>query len=63
MDPVTYMESISPEALEPYAGKWVAIRDLAVVASADSLDELRRNPDVVRDDAVYVVPGTWNTLF
>jgi hypothetical protein len=42
--------------LENYAGKWVAIRDGEVVASADSLEERRENPDVRREDTVYIVP-------
>jgi hypothetical protein len=43
-------------ALDKYAGKWVAIRHGEVVAAADSLEELRADPEVRRTDAVYVVP-------
>jgi Family of unknown function (DUF5678) len=39
-----------------FAGKWVALRGGQVIASADSLEELRENEQVTRDDAVYVVP-------
>jgi len=46
----------SPEVLAGYEGKWVAIRDDKVIASAETLSELRANPDVRREDAVYVVP-------
>jgi hypothetical protein len=53
---------LTAEELEAYAGKWVAIRDGAVVAAADSLQELRAHPEVRREDAVYVVPES-STLF
>jgi hypothetical protein len=42
--------------MEQYAGKWIAIRGDEVVASADSLEELRANDQVSRDDDVWVVP-------
>jgi len=42
--------------VEQYAGTWVAIRGDQVVASADSLEELRANDQVSRNDAVWVVP-------
>jgi Family of unknown function (DUF5678) len=45
-----------PEDVGQYAGKWVALRGDEVIASADSLAELRENEQVTRDDAVYVVP-------
>jgi hypothetical protein len=45
-----------PEDVAQYAGKWVALRGGEVIASADSLEELRENEQVTRDDAVYVVP-------
>jgi hypothetical protein len=45
-----------PEGVEQYAGKWIAIRGDEVVASADSLEELRANELVSRNDAVWVVP-------
>ena len=50
-----------PQDVEQYAGKWIAIRGDQVVASADSLEELRANEQVSRDDAVWVVPepGTY----
>lgn len=44
------------EGLAEYAGRWVAIRDGKVIAAADSLEQLRENPDVRREDTVYVVP-------
>jgi hypothetical protein len=49
-------QTFDPSALEGYEGKWVAIRDGAVVAAAETLELLRTNPEVRRDDAVYVVP-------
>lgn len=48
--------AIDQEMLEQFAGQWVALRDGHVVAAAATLKELRRNPDVRRADAVYVVP-------
>ena len=50
-----------PKDAERYAGKWVAIRGDEIVAGADSLEELRANELVSRDDAVWVVPepGTY----
>jgi len=34
---------LSPEALRPYAGKWIAARECRVIAAADSLDDLLRD--------------------
>jgi hypothetical protein len=48
--------ALSLEALGQYAGQWVALRDGQVVAAAETLEELRENPGVRRDDAVFVVP-------
>ena len=45
-----------PKGAERYAGKWVAIRGDEIVAGADSLEELRANELVFRNDAVWVVP-------
>ena len=53
---LTEQQAIPPAAFDDYPGKWIAVRDGAVVASADSLGELRANPEVTREDAVYVVP-------
>jgi hypothetical protein len=47
---------VFPKDAERYAGKWVAIRGDEIVASADSLEELRANEKVSRSDAVWVVP-------
>jgi hypothetical protein len=46
----------SIEALSEYAGQWVALRDDRVIAAAESLEDLRKHPEVRRDDAVFVVP-------
>jgi Family of unknown function (DUF5678) len=56
--PETVIErsTITSELLDAYAGKWIAVRDGEVVASAENLAELRENPAVRRDDAVYRVP-------
>jgi Family of unknown function (DUF5678) len=50
-----------PKGFEQYAGKWVAIRGDQIVAGADSLEELRANDQVSRDDALWIVPepGTY----
>ena len=50
-----------PKGAERYAGKWVAIRGDELVAGADSLEELRANDQVSRDDDVWVAPepGTY----
>lgn len=60
---LTEQQGIQTEAFEEYAGKWVAVRDGSVIASADSLEELRRSPDVTRDDAVFVVPDRSSSFF
>ncbi len=44
------------EALTPYAGSWVAIRDGKVVASALDAVELRDKPEVHADDMLMPVP-------
>jgi len=43
-------------ALEEYAGKWIAVREGDVVASADSYEKLRAQPNVIDDDATFHVP-------
>jgi hypothetical protein len=46
------------EDLAPYAGKWVALRDGKVIASAADLQTLRHRRDVDSDDvAVPVAPS------
>lgn len=60
---LTEQQGIQTEAFEQYAGKWVAVRDGDVVAAADSLEELRANPDVRREDAVFVVPERSSSFF
>jgi hypothetical protein len=52
-----------PEGVEKYAGKWIAIRGDEVVASADSLEELRANEQVSRKDALWVVPEPGTHFF
>ena len=61
MSSTTEQGPVRPKDVEQYAGKWIAIRGDEVVASADSLEELRANEQVSRDDAVWVVPepGTY----
>jgi hypothetical protein len=41
--------------LTPYAGKWIAVRDGEVVASAIDLASLRSLPDVREDDVLLPV--------
>ena len=52
-----------PKDAERYAGKWVAIRGDEVVASADSLEELCANENVLRSDALWVVPEAGTHFF
>ena len=44
------------EAVEQYTGKWVAIRDGRVVASAETFEELVEKSDVRDEDVLYRVP-------
>ena len=43
-------------ALEQFADKWIAVRNGAVTAAADSYDELLADKRVRADDATYHVP-------
>ena len=63
MTHVTEQQLFTIQGLEGLEGKWVAIRDGRVIASADSLGALRENEDVRRDDAVYVVPESHPYFF
>jgi len=45
---------VSREALEQYAGKWIAVRDGEVIAAAESHAELRSNPEVRLDDGTLL---------
>lgn len=56
MSTVVERSPLTSEVLDEYAGRWIAIRDGAVVAAADSLPELRDNANVLRSDAVFRVP-------
>jgi hypothetical protein len=60
---LTQQPGIAAGAFEQYAGKWVAVRDGDVIAVADSLEDLRANPDVTRKDAVFVVPEPSSSFF
>lgn len=60
---LTQQQGIPAEVFAEHAGKWIALRDGQIVAVADSLDELRANPDVTREDAVFVVPEQSSTFF
>lgn len=61
MSSTTEQGPLLPKGVEHYAGKWIAIRGDEIVASADSLEELRANEQVSRDDAIWVAPepGTY----
>jgi Family of unknown function (DUF5678) len=50
-------------AIEEYAGKWIAVRDGEIVASAENLDELVANEHVRSDDAVYQVPESGSYFY
>jgi Family of unknown function (DUF5678) len=41
--------------LEPYDGKWVAVRNGRVVAAAPDEPRLRAHPDAAADDDMYPV--------
>jgi lactam utilization protein B len=46
---------MSQPDLEPYDGKWVAVRADRVVAHADDEEALRAHPAVRDDDDVYPI--------
>lgn len=56
-DDVVVIEKMLPDDIDRYAGRWVALRGLEVVADAETLPELRADPRVDRMDFVYAVPG------
>jgi hypothetical protein len=56
VDDDVIVEKMVPDDLDRYAGRWVAIRGLEVVADAATLPELRADPRVRREDLVYAVP-------
>ena len=45
----------SPGDLVHYEGKWVAVRDGEVIASADDESTLRQDPEVRAGDLVYPI--------
>ena len=47
----------SRDALDPHTGRWVAIRDGMVVASADDLEALTAMSPVRETDLLYAVPA------
>ena len=56
-DDVIVIRKVLPDDIDRYAGRWVAIRGLEVVADAETLAELWADPRVEERDAVYAVPG------
>lgn len=56
-------QRVPTEVFEQYAGKWVALRGVEVIAAADSLAELRESPDVTRQDAVFLVPESPSSFY
>jgi hypothetical protein len=54
--PTTSLPPLSEESLKQYAGQWVAIRGNRVVAAAATFEELKRDPRVTQEDAIYHVP-------
>jgi hypothetical protein len=56
--------SLAPkEDLRPYAGKWVALRDGYVVASADDSVSLRDDPAVRESDQLLPVPAADSGMY
>ena len=51
------IRKILPDDIDRYAGRWVAIRGMEVVADAETLSELWADPRVDQMDLVYAVPG------
>jgi hypothetical protein len=47
---------VSREGLEQYAGKWIAVRDGEVIATAESHAQLRSNLEVRFDDGTMLAP-------
>jgi hypothetical protein len=61
---VDIAQSPLPEgAVEQFSGKWVAIREGAVVAAADSFQELVENEEVRATDVLYHVPAEGTYFF
>ena len=59
----TISDSLVPDDIEEYAGRWVAIRVNTIVAAAATLQELFEDPEYNRaTDAVYPVPGRGEQL-
>ena len=57
--PVLDQAHLAPlEDTRPYAGKWIAIRDGRIIASANDSVSLRDNPDVRSDDQLVPVPSS-----
>ena len=52
-----------PDGIDEYAGKWVVIRDVEVVASADTLEELDTEHLEPLRDALYRVPAPGSVFF
>ncbi|MGH2902255.1 MAG: DUF5678 domain-containing protein [Solirubrobacteraceae bacterium] len=56
--------SLAPrEDLRPYAGKWVALRDGYVVASAEDSVTLRDDPSVRETDQLLPVPSADSGMY
>ena len=57
MTPQTLSQTpLSREIFDRYQGKWIAVLNGDVIADADSLEELRNDPDADGADAYYHVP-------
>lgn len=56
MGVATQVRSPLPEGVEEYAGKWIAIRDDKIIASADTVEDLYNDDSVLETDVVYRVP-------
>jgi hypothetical protein len=62
-DTVVERSPLTAAILEEHAAKWIAVRDGDVVAEAETLEDLRANQDVRREDAVYLVPERASYFF
>lgn len=51
------------DAEDVYGGKWIALREGEVVASADTFDELVANDVVRATDVLYRVPEAGSYFF
>ena len=62
--PVLDQAHLAPqEDTRPYAGKWIAVRDGRIVASAEDSVSLRDLPEVRADDQLIPVPSSETGIY